>query len=183
MAVLLHPFFGPLILACIMFVMFQAVFAWSAAPVEWIAEGVAWLSALVSSALPPGLHAVAAGRRRDCRRRRGHHFPAADPDPVLLHPAARRHRLHGPRRLPDGPGDARRRPVGPGVHSVAVELRLRGAGDHGDPHHRRPQGPADHDPGRAADDLLGAAAGLHVDHRRLHPRRAPSAAGSACKGW
>jgi ferrous iron transport protein B len=53
--VLLHPVIGPLILAAIMFVMFQAVFAWSAAPVDWIAQGVAWLSAVVSSALPPGL--------------------------------------------------------------------------------------------------------------------------------
>ncbi len=33
-----------------------------------------------------------------------------------------------------------------------------------------PQGPADHYPGRAADDLLGAAAGLYADHRaRLFP--------------
>ena len=36
--------------------------------------------------------------------------------------------------------------------------------------HRRSQGPADDDPDRAADDLLGAAAGLCRDHRRLHPR-------------
>src|SRR5206468_1767076 len=31
-SVLLHPVVGPVILAAIMFVMFQAVFAWSAAP-------------------------------------------------------------------------------------------------------------------------------------------------------
>jgi ferrous iron transport protein B len=42
-AVLLHPVFGPIILAAIMFVMFQAVFAWSAAPMDWIGNGVAWL--------------------------------------------------------------------------------------------------------------------------------------------
>jgi ferrous iron transport protein B len=54
-AVLLHPLFGPVILAAIMFVMFQGVFAWSAAPMDWIGEGVAWLSAIVSNALPPGL--------------------------------------------------------------------------------------------------------------------------------
>ena len=54
---------------------------------------------------------------------------------------------------------------------LAVELRLRRAGDHGDAHHRGSQGPADDHPGRAADDLLGAAAGLHADHRRLHPGR------------
>jgi ferrous iron transport protein B len=54
-AVLLHPLFGPIILAAIMFVMFQAVFAWSAAPMSWIGDGVAWLSGVVTDALPPGL--------------------------------------------------------------------------------------------------------------------------------
>jgi len=54
-AVLLHPVLGPIILAAIMFVMFQAVFAWSQVPVDWIASGVAWLSAQASAALPPGL--------------------------------------------------------------------------------------------------------------------------------
>jgi ferrous iron transport protein B len=54
-AVLLHPIAGPLILAAIMFVMFQAVFAWSQVPVAWIASGVAWLSSVASGILPPGL--------------------------------------------------------------------------------------------------------------------------------
>ncbi|MEP7130426.1 MAG: ferrous iron transporter B [Sphingomicrobium sp.] len=54
-AVLLHPIVGPIILALVMFVMFQGVFAWSHAPVEWIAAGVAWLSQAATGALPPGL--------------------------------------------------------------------------------------------------------------------------------
>jgi ferrous iron transport protein B len=54
-SVLLHPVAGPMILALIMFVMFQAVFAWSAAPMDWIGSGVAWLSGAVSGALPAGL--------------------------------------------------------------------------------------------------------------------------------
>jgi len=54
-AVLLHPVIGPLILAALMFIMFQAVFAWSAAPMDWIGTAVAWLSGAVSDALPPGL--------------------------------------------------------------------------------------------------------------------------------
>jgi ferrous iron transport protein B len=54
-SVLLHPIFGPIILAAIMFIMFQAVFAWSAAPMDWIGQGVAWLSGIVSNALPSGL--------------------------------------------------------------------------------------------------------------------------------
>jgi len=54
-SVLLHPVFGPIILAALMFVMFQAVFAWSAVPMERIGDGVAWLSSAVTGALPPGL--------------------------------------------------------------------------------------------------------------------------------
>jgi ferrous iron transport protein B len=54
-AVLLHPVIGPIILAAVMFVMFQGVFAWSQTPVEWIASGVVWLSGVATNALPPGL--------------------------------------------------------------------------------------------------------------------------------
>ena len=54
-AVLLHPILGPIILALIMFVMFQAVFAWSETPKGWIEDAVARLSNLVSGALPSGL--------------------------------------------------------------------------------------------------------------------------------
>ena len=53
--VLLHPVVGPMILAAIMFVMFQAVFAWSQVPVDWISAGVSWLSGAATNALPPGL--------------------------------------------------------------------------------------------------------------------------------
>jgi ferrous iron transport protein B len=54
-ALLLHGIAGPLILAMIMFVMFQAVFAWSEAPVGWIEGAVAALADLASAALPDGL--------------------------------------------------------------------------------------------------------------------------------
>jgi len=54
-AVLLHPLAGPLILAAIMFVMFQAVFAWSEAPVGLIESGMSALSEFASSVLPQGL--------------------------------------------------------------------------------------------------------------------------------
>ncbi|MFL6785323.1 MAG: ferrous iron transporter B [Sphingomicrobium sp.] len=54
-SVLLHPVAGPAILAAIMFVMFQAVFAWSQTPVSWIEEAIAWLSGAASAALPAGI--------------------------------------------------------------------------------------------------------------------------------
>ena len=114
--------------------------------------------------LPPG--------RRDLRRRQRDRLPAADPDPVPVHPAAGRSRLHGARRVPDGPHHGRRRPARPRLHSAAVELRLRHPRHHGDAGDRQPARPADHHPGGAADDLLGAHSGLHADHLGLHSGQA-----------
>lgn len=53
-AVALHPVAGPLLLATILFVMFQAVFSWSEAPIGWIEDGFAALGAQVAATLPAG---------------------------------------------------------------------------------------------------------------------------------
>ncbi|HSI20021.1 MAG TPA: ferrous iron transporter B [Sphingomonas sp.] len=53
-AVLLHPVSGPILLLTILFVMFQAVFAWSQVPVGWIEELFAWLQNGVGGMLSPG---------------------------------------------------------------------------------------------------------------------------------
>lgn len=50
----LHPLLGPLILLGLLFVMFQAVFAWSEAPIGWIEAGAEWLSAQAEAVIPPG---------------------------------------------------------------------------------------------------------------------------------
>ncbi|UYY57376.1 ferrous iron transporter B [Sphingomonas sp. S2-65] len=54
-AVALHPVSGPILLLALLFVMFQAVFAWSEAPIGWIEAGMAWLGGAVGDALPQGL--------------------------------------------------------------------------------------------------------------------------------
>ena len=54
-SILLHPVAGPVILAAILFVMFQAVFAWSEVPVGWIESGMALLGQAASDLLPAGL--------------------------------------------------------------------------------------------------------------------------------
>jgi ferrous iron transport protein B len=54
-AILLHPVAGPIILAALMFLMFQAVFAWSEIPKAWIQSGIDWLSATTTATLPAGL--------------------------------------------------------------------------------------------------------------------------------
>ena len=54
-SLLLHPIAGPLILAAILFVMFQAVFAWSQLPVSWIEDGFAALANIATSVIPAGL--------------------------------------------------------------------------------------------------------------------------------
>ncbi|SMF64555.1 ferrous iron transporter B [Allosphingosinicella indica] len=53
-AVALHPVAGPVIFAGIMFLMFQAVFAWSEAPIGWIEGGMAALQGVVNDVLPDG---------------------------------------------------------------------------------------------------------------------------------
>jgi ferrous iron transport protein B len=52
---LLHPVAGPLILAAVLFVMFQAVFAWSAIPADALEAGTLWLGRAIGNALPEGV--------------------------------------------------------------------------------------------------------------------------------
>jgi ferrous iron transport protein B len=54
-SILLHPVGGVIILLALLFVMFQAVFAWSEAPIGWIEAGFAMLSDTVKSVVPDGL--------------------------------------------------------------------------------------------------------------------------------
>ncbi|MEN2787770.1 ferrous iron transporter B [Sphingomonas qilianensis] len=53
-AVALHPVSGPILLLGLLFLMFQAVFAWSEAPIGWIEQAFAALENGVSGALPDG---------------------------------------------------------------------------------------------------------------------------------
>ncbi len=68
--VLLHPVAGPLILLAILFLMFQAVFSWAEAPMDWIDGGMAglqqWLAehmeeSLLKSLLVDGIVAGVGG--------------------------------------------------------------------------------------------------------------------------
>ncbi len=52
--VVLHPVFGMLLLATLLFVVFQAVFSWAALPMEWIATGVGTVGEWVNGSLSPG---------------------------------------------------------------------------------------------------------------------------------
>ncbi|WP_334654913.1 ferrous iron transporter B [Sphingomonas panaciterrae] len=54
-SIALHPVFGPILLLALMFVMFQAVFSWSEAPIGWIEDGMAWLDGVVRAGVPEGL--------------------------------------------------------------------------------------------------------------------------------
>jgi ferrous iron transport protein B len=54
-AVVLHPAMGPLILAVILFLVFQAVFAWAQLPMDEIRLGVAAVGNWLSAALPASL--------------------------------------------------------------------------------------------------------------------------------
>ena len=50
--VLLHPVIGPVLLTLILFFIFQAVFSWSAVPMDAIKEATAWLGTAVGALLP-----------------------------------------------------------------------------------------------------------------------------------
>jgi ferrous iron transport protein B len=53
-AVVMHPVGGPLLLAALLFAIFQAVFTWAALPMAWINTGVSALGNAVTHAMPPG---------------------------------------------------------------------------------------------------------------------------------
>jgi ferrous iron transport protein B len=53
--VLLHPLFGMLALAALLFLVFQAVFSWAEAPMGWIEQAVAGLGELLRTSLPDGI--------------------------------------------------------------------------------------------------------------------------------
>jgi ferrous iron transport protein B len=50
-SVLLHPVMGPIILAAVLFFIFQAVFTWATLPMEAIATGVDWLGSFLTQSL------------------------------------------------------------------------------------------------------------------------------------
>ncbi|MYM82564.1 ferrous iron transporter B [Duganella sp. FT50W] len=57
--VVLHPVLGPVILAVLMFLVFQAVFSWAAAPMDMIKDGVEHLAKWMTASMPDGvLHSL-----------------------------------------------------------------------------------------------------------------------------
>ncbi|RZJ26511.1 MAG: ferrous iron transport protein B [Haliea sp.] len=54
-ALVMHPVAGLLMLATVLFLIFQAVFAWANLPMDLIKEGVAWTGALIQAHMAPGL--------------------------------------------------------------------------------------------------------------------------------
>ena len=54
-SVALNPVAGPLLLLAVLFLMFQAVFAWSDAPIGWIESAQEWVAGVVAAAVSEGL--------------------------------------------------------------------------------------------------------------------------------
>jgi ferrous iron transport protein B len=53
--IVLHPVAGPLLLAILMFLVFQAVFSWAKWPMDAIKDGATWVGHAIELALPAGL--------------------------------------------------------------------------------------------------------------------------------
>ena len=169
--VVLHPVAGTLLFAAVMVTFFQLIFAWATPAMDAIDAGIVAGAAF--------LHAVAAagpaGRlpRRRSRRggRRGDRVPAPDRAAIRAPVPARGRRLHGARGVRGGPPDGPRRPRGARVRGAPVLVRVRGARHHGDAHDSLAARSPGHDPRRAADDLLRAAARVRAADRRVRARR------------
>jgi ferrous iron transport protein B len=54
-AVVMHPLAGLLLLATVLFLIFQAVFAWANLPMDLIKDGVAWTGTMIQDNMAPGL--------------------------------------------------------------------------------------------------------------------------------
>ena len=52
--VVLHPVLGPILLAVLLFFLFQAVFAWAEAPMGWIEAATGWVGEQAGALLPEG---------------------------------------------------------------------------------------------------------------------------------
>ena len=53
--VVMHPLWGMLLLAAVLFLMFQAVFSWATVPMDVIKGAVEWVSEMVRSGMPEGV--------------------------------------------------------------------------------------------------------------------------------
>lgn len=53
--VVMNPIAGPVLLAALLFLVFQAVFSWATAPQAWIQAAISWLGAGVQGLMAPGL--------------------------------------------------------------------------------------------------------------------------------
>ena len=116
--------------------MFQAVFSWAQPAMELLSDSFAALGQLVHTVLPDGLlqsflqNGVISGVGSVIV------FLPQILTLFLFILLAGRFRLHGARRVPDGPHHGRRRPARPCLHSAAVELCLRHSRHHGGARHR-----------------------------------------------
>ena len=168
---MLHPLVGPLLLTVVLFLMFQAVFAWAEAPMGWIESATAALADAVTAALCPGplrsllVDGVIAGAGGVLV-----FLPqimilfffilVLEESGYLPRAAFLLDRLMGSVGLSG-------RSFIPLLSSFACAI----PGIMATRTISRPARPAGDDPDRAADDLLGPAAGLHLLIRRFVPAR------------
>ena len=163
--VLLHPLWGTVTFFAVMFWFFQVLFT-AAAPLR---DGIGQRADLAGrSGRRPRRQSDPPRTAQPGNHRRRRHRAAVHPaDRVAVLPA----RVSGERRLHvaggvlDGPGDGQDRVGGARVRRDALVVRLRDPGNHGDPDAAVVERPDRHHRHRAVDDVLGAAAGVHVAGR------------------
>jgi ferrous iron transport protein B len=180
-AVVMNPIAGPLLLAVLLFAVFQAVFSWAVLPMAWINAGMACAgqrcgardaAGALRSLLVDGVIAGAGSVLVFLPQililfffilllEDSGYLPRAA---FLLDNLMGKVGLSGRAFIPLLSSFAC---AIPGIMATRTIAELEATASH---HHDR-----------AADDLLGAAAGVRAADRRLHPER--SSAGSTCAAW
>ena len=181
--VLTHRWWGTLVFAAVMLVMFSSIFIVAEQPMAWIDGGFAAIADWVESSLAEGpLRSLLADGLvggvgsvvvflpqililflfiailEDC----GYMARAAYLMDKLMVSGGLERQV---------------------VHSAVLVVRLRDSGCHGHARDRESARPADDDPRGAVDELLGAAAGVCAVDRRVHSAaRLPRRVACACKG-
>jgi len=156
----LHPVLGPVILAVLMFLVFQAVFSWASGPMDLIDAAMGatgkWVEAHMGEGMLRGLlvDGVIGGA--------GSVLVFL---PQILILFAFILALEDSGYLPRAAFLLDR----PRLHPAAVQLCLRHPRHHGHAHHRQSARPVGDHPDRALDDLLGAPAGVCAADRGFHP--------------
>ena len=156
-----HRVGGYLIFFGLLFLIFQAIFAWATVPMDFIDYLFSELSGWIKDTAPAGALTDLLAEGIVPGIGGGGDFHSADCHSVRLHCPARRVGLHGAGGVSDGQADAQGGAERAQRGASHFGAGLRHSGHHGHPQHRPLERPPDHHLRHSVDELLGPPAGLY----------------------